>query len=193
LIDFDNLSAFIRALWLLPLIHLSLAHALGNLAALSAISLIALVASLAQANGLRLLKKFGAGLFVAWPLCGWRQLLIANSEPVVGFSGLVHAAAALLATLLLMSALTRLWAQSSQLSSRLLLSHSFKRLALEAFVGLCLLSGLLAKLLFEKAWLEPVVWSADWGFAVAQISHLDGAGVGLVVGLVMALRGNRLD
>jgi membrane associated rhomboid family serine protease len=221
-IDFDNLSSFLHALWVAPLLHLSVAHALGNLTALTAICLIALSASWMHRNvdanadadsnggtsdnGLKLLKQFLVGLLFAWPLCGWRALAAHNPAPVVGLSGLVHAAAALLATLLLMSSLPSLlrhavncYAKKSvanKLPANKPLANKpplFRLLALQAFSGLCLLGGLVAKLLFEKAWLEPVVWSADWGFAVVQSAHLDGAGVGLVVGLVMALRGSRLN
>lgn len=54
-----------------------------------------------------------------------------------------------------------------------------------SYVGLTLLRGLAVKLWQEQAWVQPVVWSTDWGFNVVVVAHLYGAGVGLVVGAVL--------
>ncbi len=151
-------------LWTAPLFHLSFAHAVANFAALGALCAMALVASRHKTHPKTakafLLRRFAVGLFCAWPLSTLSLIFSPEVHAYAGLSGVVHAATGLLACILL---------------------------RLHRFVGLCLLMGLATKLWLEQAWLAPVVWSDHWGFEVANIAHLYGAGVGVVIGLPMAL------
>ena len=107
---------------------------------------------------------------MAWPLSTLSLALCPEVTSYVGLSGLVHAATALLALFLL---------------ARAFKSSATGYFSAPTLVGGCLLVGLLAKLWQEQAWVQPVVWSADWGFNVVVVAHLYGAGVGLVVGAVL--------
>ena len=118
----------------------------------------ALLAIAALSGDKPLLRRYLIGLLIAWPLSTLSLLLCPEVTSYVGLSGLVHAGIALLGILLL---------QGSR------------------YLGLTLLLGLAVKLRQEQAWVQPVVWSADWGFNVVVVAHLYGAGVGLVVGVAM--------
>lgn len=48
-----------------------------------------------------------------------------------------------------------------------------------------MLLGLLAKLLIERAWHWPVVWSDNLGISVVQASHLVGAVAGAVAAIAV--------
>jgi rhomboid family GlyGly-CTERM serine protease len=122
------------------------------------LALVALVGMAALGGGRQLLGRYLVGLFVAWPISTLSLALCPQVTSYVGLSGLIHAGIALLGILLL---------QGSR------------------YLGSALLLGLALKLWQEQSWVQPVVWSADWGFNVVVIAHLYGAGVGLVVGAAM--------
>jgi rhomboid family GlyGly-CTERM serine protease len=123
-------------------------------------ALAALLGMAALGGGKPLLLRYLIGLLIAWPLSTLSLMLCPQVSYYVGLSGLVHAGVALLGVFLL---------QGSR------------------YLGLTLLLGLAVKLWQEQAWVQPVVWSADWGFHVVVVAHLYGAVVGLVVGAVAVL------
>jgi rhomboid family GlyGly-CTERM serine protease len=100
------------------------------------------------------LRSFALGLLLVWPLSTFCLTFSPQVISYVGLSGVVHGAAALLGVLLIRS----------------------------SWMSWVLLAGLAVKLYTEQAWVQPVAWSADWGFNVVVVAHLYGAGVGLVVG-----------
>ena len=140
-------------LWTAPLVHPSWAHGLANL--------LALVLLCALAYQDRVLKTWGIGIFVLWPLSTLSLVALPyfgiTLTHYAGLSGLLHGAAVWLGYLLLCRS---------------------------RWVGVTLLLGITAKLLSEQAWTPPVRWTDDWGFHVAQIAHLMGALTGLLVVLL---------
>jgi rhomboid family GlyGly-CTERM serine protease len=135
-----------------------LVHLSAAHALANSFAMAALLAIAALSGGKPLLRRYLIGLLIAWPLSTLSLLLCPEVTSYVGLSGLVHAGIAMLGILLL---------QGSR------------------YMGLALLLGLAVKLWQEQAWVQPVVWSADWGFNVVVVAHLYGAGVGLVVGVAM--------
>jgi rhomboid family GlyGly-CTERM serine protease len=138
-----------------------LVHLSAAHALANAFAMAALLAIAALGGGRQLLRRYLMGLLIAWPLSTLSLALCPQVSSYVGLSGLIHAGIALLGILLL---------QCSR------------------YLGLTLLLGLAVKLWQEQAWVQPVVWSADWGFNVVVVAHLYGAGVGLVVGWWFVLR-----
>jgi rhomboid family GlyGly-CTERM serine protease len=104
------------------------------------------------------LRPFALGLLLVWPLSTFCLIFSPLAISYVGMSGVVHGAVALLGVLLIRT----------------------------SWIGWVLVAGLAAKLYLEQAWVQPVVWSADWGFNVVVVAHLYGAGVGVIVGALAA-------
>jgi rhomboid family GlyGly-CTERM serine protease len=144
-------------LWTAPLVHLSLEHAVANVLALAVLVGIAFFTANRTGRTGVFLRSFGLGLMLVWPLSTLSLVLCPQVTSYVGLSGVVHGAAALLGVLLIRS----------------------------SWMSWVLLAGLAVKLYLEQAWIQPVVWSADWGFNVVVVAHLYGAGVGLIVGFVV--------
>jgi membrane associated rhomboid family serine protease len=146
-------------LWTASLVHLSAAHLWGNLLALAALAGLGHV--------LHMPRYAVAALLVAWPLATLGLAAWPQVEHYSGFSGLNHA----IAQVLIAQAAIKFIA-----GDRLSL--------MEKILALVLLSDLVVKLAMETAWNTPMVWSADWGFAVVRIAHLLGAASGLVATLL---------
>ena len=139
-------------LWTGPLLHLVPAHALANALALAALAVLGAALAAPPRDTLALL--------LAWPLGTLALALAPGVGAYYGLSGLIHAAAALLALRALQQRGTRL-------------------------LGLLLGVGLLAKLALERAWLVPVGFDSGWGFNVVYAAHLVGAGTGAALSLAL--------
>jgi membrane associated rhomboid family serine protease len=121
-------------------------------------NLLALAAIVVLAWQFGVLHAFGRGLLWVWPLSTLSLVFCPQVTSYAGASGVVHGAASLLGLLIVKTQIGRL-----------------------------LLLGLLLKLVSERAWELPIVYSVDWGFNVVQIAHLYGAIAGLMVGLAARL------
>ncbi len=147
-------------LWSAPFVHLSAAHALGNVGAL------VLLAALGWA--LRAPAWAALAALLAWPMSTAMLLAWPSVQWVAGLSGLVHA---LWAVLLACSLAASMAGQGDRPNQWVLAALSL---------------GLLAKLAIEAAWAEPLVTRAAWSFKVATAAHLGGAVAGLAAGGLMA-------
>lgn len=138
-------------------------------------------ASLAQRSGVLLLSGLvalavlavlglwlGAGrqaclaVLLAWPLANASLLLWPAVDTYEGLSGLLCAMLAVLGL------------------------HAAARPA-----GWLLLGFLLALLMGEQAWRQPVSYDPNWGLNVVTAAHLGGALAGLLAGLVLDVAGMR--
>jgi membrane associated rhomboid family serine protease len=133
--------------WSAPLAGLTPLHAFGNVLALAAIGV------LGHATGAR--PREALALLIAWPLTTLGLLLWPTISWYAGLSGLIHAAAAIIA-----------WRALTQDGTR--------------GIGVLLAAGLLIKLLLERGWAMPVGFDSHWGFNVVYAAHLCGAVSGLV-------------
>jgi hypothetical protein len=139
-------------LWSAPLIGLTPFHTFGNVLALVAVGV------LGHTVGARLRETLA--LLIAWPLSTLGLLLWPAVGWYAGLSGVIHAAAAIVA-----------WRALTQRSAR--------------GIGALLAAGLLIKLLVERGWAAPVAFDSHWGFNVVYAAHLSGAAVGLIAAAVM--------
>ena len=133
--------------WTAPLIGLTPFHTFGNLLALAAVGVLGHTVDARPRETLALL--------IAWPLATLGLLFWPAVGWYAGLSGLIHAAAAIVA-----------WRALTQRSVR--------------GIGVLLAAGLLAKLLLEHGWAVPVGFDSNWGFNVVYAAHLSGALVGLI-------------
>lgn len=140
-------------LWTGPLEHFLLPHAIANA--------LALVAMAVLGSQLSASPRDAWALLLAWPLSTLGLILWPNQiGGFYGLSGVVHAAAAILAL-------------------RAIASSATYR------IGQMLSAGLLFKLALEQAWAVPVGFDANWGFNVVYAAHLTGAVSGAAAALVM--------
>lgn len=139
-------------LWTTAWVHIHTGHLIGNLLALAALA----------AAGWLLRPRMEASLawLLAWPALPLTLLCWPQVGYCVGLSGLVHAALAVLAVQLVCGEVP---------------AHQARRW------GWMLLGGLLIKLLAERAWLWPVVWSDAANMSIVQAAHLSGAVLGGVL------------
>lgn len=144
------------SLWTSAWVHMNTQHLISNQLAVGALAAMAWV------------LKPGLRASLAW-LLTWPVIpLVLPYWPHIGYyaglSGLIHAAVAVVGVYLVAGRTTvpmaRRW-------------------------GGMLLLGLLAKLLIERAWHWPVVWSDNLGISVVQASHLVGAVAGTVATLAV--------
>jgi membrane associated rhomboid family serine protease len=138
--------------WTAPLIGLTPFHTLGNVLALVAVGV------LGHTVGARLREVLA--LLIAWPLVTLGLLFWPAVGWYAGLSGVIHAAAAIVA-----------W--------RALTQHNVRG------IGMLLAAGLLIKLLLERGWVVPVAFDSHWGFNVVYAAHLSGAAMGLVTAIVI--------
>jgi len=148
----DGWQAAPWTLWTAPLEHFMLAHALANGLALAALAALGSMLSAQPRDALALL--------LAWPLSTLGLLLWPQVGGFYGLSGLIHAAAAILALRAIMSSTTYRYGQ-------------------------WLAAGLLFKLALEHGWDTPVGFDTGWGFNVVYAAHLTGAGAGAAMALVL--------
>ncbi|MDR0260514.1 MAG: rhomboid family intramembrane serine protease, partial [Comamonas sp.] len=134
-------------LWTAPLVSITPFHTFGNVLALVAVGV------LGHAVGARLREALA--LLVAWPLTTLGLLCWPAVEWYAGLSGVIHAAAAIVA-----------WRALTQRSAR--------------GIGAWLAAGLLIKLLLERGWVAPIAFDIQWGFNVVRAAHLSGAAAGLI-------------
>ena len=132
--------------------HFLPTHGLANALALGALAVLgaALPAPPRDALALLLAWPLGTLALLAWPTVGGYY----------GLSGLVHAAAAVLAVRALRAPSTR-------------------------WLGHLLAAGLVLKLGLERGWALPAGFDADWGFNVVYAAHLTGALVGATAALLL--------
>jgi rhomboid family GlyGly-CTERM serine protease len=141
-------------LWSAALTHINAAHLSVNLLALLCLCIIG--------------SHLGAGmreaiaLLLAWPLLHLALLLWPQVQGYTGFSGLNHAIAGIVSALFAIN---------------LVAHRSFQA------IGFLLSLMIVAKLLWEAAWAQPLSMDASWGFAVVQAAHL----TGFVCGLLLAI------
>jgi rhomboid family GlyGly-CTERM serine protease len=147
-------------LWTASLTHLSDPHLLANLVVLLC---LAIIGDHLGANDLDALA-----VMLAWPLTHLALLLWPQVQFYAGFSGLNHALAGILI------ARTAI--------------HLIAKRQLSA-IGFVFTSLLLAKLILEAPWVQPLRMDASWGFTVVQAAHLSGISCGfLALSWVAALR-----
>lgn len=144
-------------LWTAAFVHLSSAHLIGNLLALAALALLG--------HALRAGTGSALALVAAWPLGTLGLLAWPAVSRYGGASLVVHAGVAVLVV---------------HCASR-----SLPRRAGQAW-ALVLGTGLLAKLVAERAWQQPLLFDSAWGFQVAVAAHLSGALAGLACALLAA-------
>jgi hypothetical protein len=133
--------------WSAPLIGLTPFHTFGNVLALAAVGVLGHTIDARPRETLALLIAWPLSTLglLFWPVVGW----------YAGLSGLIHAAAAIVA-----------WRALTQPSAR--------------GIGALLAAGLLIKLLLERGWAVPVAFDSNWGFNVVYAAHLSGAVAGLI-------------
>jgi len=148
----DSWHAAPWTLWTAPLEHFMLAHALANGLTLAAMAALGSMLSARPRDALALL--------LAWPLATLGLLLWPQVGGFYGLSGLIHAAAAILAL-------------------RAIAEPSTQR------IGQWLAAGLLFKLALEHGWDMPVGFDTGWGFNVVYAAHLTGAAAGALMALVL--------
>lgn len=144
------------SLWTSAWVHMNTQHLISNQLAVGALAAMAWV------------LKPGLRASLAW-LLTWPVIpLVLPYWPHIGYyaglSGLIHAAVAVVGVYLVAGRTTvpmaRRW-------------------------GGMLLLGLVTKLLIERAWHWPVVWSDNLGISVVQASHLVGSMAGAVAAIAV--------
>ena len=139
-------------LWTGPLLHFLWPHLLGNALALAALAVLGAALPAPPRDALAQL--------LAWPLGtlalqGWPQI-----GGFYGLSGVVHAAAAIVAV-------------------RALATPSIR------WLGLLLAGGLAIKLAIERGWQVPVGFDGNWGFNVVFAAHFASAVIGALLALAL--------
>lgn len=147
-------------LWTSAWVHMNTPHLIGNQLALGALTATAWIVQPPRTCALAWL--------LAWPLTTLTLLLWPQIGYAVGLSGILHAGALVLAVHLLLKRIrvpkARRW-------------------------GGLLLLAVLAKLVVEQGWSQPVVWDPGNDMSVVLAAHLAGGLWGLVLGLATAWPG----
>ena len=140
--------------WTTAWVHINTPHLIGNQIALGAMVAMGWIVHPPRLCTLAWL--------LAWPLTTLTLLWWPQIGYAVGLSGLLHAGAVVLAVHLL-----------------------FKRMAVPKARrwGALLAIAVLAKLLLEQGWSQPVVWDPGNEMLVVQAAHLAGSAWGLLLGL----------
>jgi rhomboid family GlyGly-CTERM serine protease len=146
-------------LWTASLTHFSDTHLLVNLLALLCLGVLGQLLGLQRADALALL--------LAWPLVHLSLLLWPEIQFYAGFSGLNHALAGIIIARSAIGLVVN------------------RQMTVSAFL---LAPILLAKLIWEAPWTQPLRMDASWGFTVVQAAHLSGvvAGVSAVIVIQLA-------
>ena len=143
-------------LWTAPLLHFLWPHLLGNALALAALAVLGATLCAPPRDALALLLAWPLGTFAlqAWPQVGG----------FYGLSGVVHAAAAVVAV-------------------RALATPSIRWLGLLLAGGLAI--KLAIKLAIERGWRLPVGFDGHWGFNVVLAAHFASAVAGAALALAL--------
>ena len=144
-------------LWTAGLLHFLWPHLLGNALALAALAVVG--ASLGAT------PRDALALWLAWPISTLALLMWPPIGGYYGLSGVVHAAAAIVAL--------RAMAQPPL-----------------RWLGLLLGGGLMIKLALERGWVVPVGFDSGWGFNVVFAAHLTGAAAGAAMAVLFSLNGD---
>ena len=156
--QYEQWRALPWTLWTAPLLHFLWPHLLANALALAALAVLG--------TALQATRRDALALFLAWPL----GTLALKAWPAIGgfygLSGVVHAAAAIVAV-------------------RALATPSAR------WLGLLLGGGLAIKLALERGWQVPVGFDSAWGFNVVFAAHFASAVAGALLAIVFALFGPR--
>jgi rhomboid family GlyGly-CTERM serine protease len=151
-------------LWSASLTHLSDLHLLANLVGLFCLAVIGQHLGANHHDALALL--------LAWPLTHLALLLWPQIQLYAGFSGMNYALAGILI-------------------ARSAIYFIVNRTV--SLIGFVFTGLLLAKLIWEAAWAQPLRTDPSWGFTVVQAAHLSGAVCGFAaLGLLAALRRGRV-
>ncbi|NJS36385.1 MAG: rhomboid family intramembrane serine protease [Brachymonas sp.] len=148
----DGLAAKPWLLWTGALSHLNAAHLSVNLLALLCLCIIGVHAGAGSREALALL--------IAWPLTHAALLLWPPVRLYAGFSGLNHAVAGVII---------------ARSAIEFIVNRRFQA------IPFLLALMLLAKLIWEAAWSQPLRADASWGFTVVQAAHLSGFVSGALV------------
>lgn len=143
--------------WTAAWVHWSASHLAMNAAGLGVIGLLGWRASV--------LPRDALAWAIAWPLTHAGLLLQPSLQHYGGLSGVLHAAAAIVA-----------WR---------LLRHGRGR---QRAVGALLAGGLVLKLLTEAPWRAATFAVPGWDFAVAPLAHSTGAIAGALCAVLLDLR-----
>jgi rhomboid family GlyGly-CTERM serine protease len=153
-------------LWSAGLTHLNDLHLLANLVGLLCLAIIGEHLGANHHDALALL--------LAWPLTHLALLLWPQIQSYAGFSGLNHAVAGIIIARNAINFIVN------------------RQISVIAFI---LTSLLLAKLIWEAPWAQPLRVDANWGFTVVQAAHLSGAVCGFaalaLIALLQKIRGTR--
>jgi membrane associated rhomboid family serine protease len=154
-------------LWSAALTHLSVAHLSMNLLSLLGLCIIGAYAGVGAREALALL--------IAWPLAHLALLLWPQVQLYAGFSSLNHAVAGIVI---------------AQCAINFIVHRQFQIISF--MLGLMVV----AKLMWEAAWAQPLRADADWGFTVVEAAHLSGFAAGFLICAalcaVQIFRSNRL-
>ncbi len=137
-------------LWTASLTHLSDAHLMANLLGLLCLSIIG------QHLGANHLDALA--LLLAWPLTHVALLLWPQIQFYAGFSGLNYAVAGIII---------------AKCATNFIVMRQL------SVIGFLFTTLLLAKLIWEAPWAQPLRMDASWGFTVVQAAHLTGLTSGL--------------
>jgi rhomboid family GlyGly-CTERM serine protease len=132
-------------LWTASLTHLSDLHLLANLVALPCFAIIGQHLGANRSDALALL--------LAWPITHLALLLWPQIAFYAGFSGVNHALAGVLI---------------ARAAIDFIVDRNF------SIIAFLLASVLLAKLVWEAPWAQPLRMDTSWGFTVVQAAHLSG-------------------
>lgn len=144
-------------LWSAALTHLNAAHLAVNLLALLCLCIIGAQAGAGAREALALL--------MAWPLVHLALLLWPPVQRYAGFSGLNHAIAGII------------------IARNAIELIAYRRFQMISFL---LALMLLAKLIWEAGWAEPLRFDASWGFTVVQAAHVSGFLAGVLALFMVA-------
>lgn len=126
----------------------------------------ALVAALGVATGVP--RRAVVAWLAAWPLTHLALRLQPELAYYGGLSGVLHAGVAVVAVQLVLD------------------GPRLRRL-----LGLGLLAGLAVKIALEAPWGAAVRYPPEWDIGVAPLAHATGAGMGVLLGLLLHRRGPR--
>lgn len=141
-------------LWTTAWVHIHTPHLIGNQMAVGALAAMAWL--------VRPDVRAALAWLLAWPLLTLALPLWPHIGYMVGLSGLVHAAVAVVAV-------HSWWGQNTP-------APAPRRW------GALLAAGLCAKLALEQGWHWPVVWHSGADMSVVQAAHLTGGVAGAVLG-----------
>jgi rhomboid family GlyGly-CTERM serine protease len=147
-------------LWSAALTHLNAAHLAVNLLSLLCLCILGSYPGGGAGAGAR----EALALLIAWPLLHLALLLWPQVQLYAGFSGLNHAVAGIVI---------------ARSAINLIVNRHFQ--VINYLLGLMLI----AKLLWESAWSQPLRVDANWGFTVVQAAHLSGFLAGMLSLLIV--------